>query len=469
MPSPVLALSRLCSIALLFALADFRPSFSATFPLPTPTRPTTFPLPRPTLSGEVVAWGANNDGQISVPAGLTDVVAISAAYRSSAALRRDGTVVVWGSNPNGQLTPPPTVVDIVSISMGPGHCLALKSNGTVIGWGVTGGTPWTPPAGLSSVVSISAGNGHSLALKSNGQVVGWGGMAAPAEITDIVGITAGAGVSLAVRSDGTVATWGANNYLPIGVTDVVATASEVDDGSYRSMFLRSDGSLALQYGYPHRLPLNLKATKIAMSFFNNAAITPERTLVVWAANEDPYANVVTNIPPRLRNVIDVAMGRWHILALKLPSPPIPSTARATPQIVNGFVVGLNLIDGGEGYSQPPLVRIVGGNGTGAAVEAHISQGIVTGFTITDAGRGYSGSTTVEIDAPPLLPYLSIAPTRVGVTMQVLAGRRYLLEAADELPNFTPVGEPFTAESDSITREFVIRDSGQFFRIQEIAQ
>src|SRR4051794_17321081 len=77
-------------------------AFATTFPLPIPTRPTTFPLSRPALAGEVVAWGENDSGQISVPAGLTNVVAVAANVNHSLALRIDGTVVAWGDNSRNQ-------------------------------------------------------------------------------------------------------------------------------------------------------------------------------------------------------------------------------------------------------------------------------------------------------------------------------------------------------------------------------
>ena len=73
------------------------------FPLPIPTRPTSFPLVRPGnlnefFTGTVVAWGWNDFGQATVPAGLVDVVQVSAAYAHTVALKRDGTVVAWGSD-----------------------------------------------------------------------------------------------------------------------------------------------------------------------------------------------------------------------------------------------------------------------------------------------------------------------------------------------------------------------------------
>lgn len=46
--------------------------------------------------GTVVAWGSNNEGQIDVPSGLSDVVKVYARKSSSAALKSDGSIVAWG-------------------------------------------------------------------------------------------------------------------------------------------------------------------------------------------------------------------------------------------------------------------------------------------------------------------------------------------------------------------------------------
>ena len=58
------------------------------------------------MSDTVVAWGRNDWGQSSVPAGLSDVKAISTNYLHSLALKNDGTVVAWGRNDYGQSNVP---------------------------------------------------------------------------------------------------------------------------------------------------------------------------------------------------------------------------------------------------------------------------------------------------------------------------------------------------------------------------
>ena len=103
----------------LFGNLPFTSSASA------PAVPPAVPLlPQP---GAVVAWGANFSGQLNVPAGLDDAVAISAGDSFSLALKSDGTVVGWGSNDFGEATPPAGLSNVLAISAGNRHSLALRA------------------------------------------------------------------------------------------------------------------------------------------------------------------------------------------------------------------------------------------------------------------------------------------------------------------------------------------------------
>ena len=49
-------------------------------------------------STNVVGWGYNVQGQTTVPASLSNVVAVAGGLGHSLALRADGTVAAWGDN-----------------------------------------------------------------------------------------------------------------------------------------------------------------------------------------------------------------------------------------------------------------------------------------------------------------------------------------------------------------------------------
>ena len=88
-----------------------------------------------TQGGTVVAWGKNDDGQTTVPAGLSGVVAIAAGDQHTVALKQDGTVVAWGSDSFGITTVPWFLSRVVALAAGGLHTVALKQDGTVVAWG----------------------------------------------------------------------------------------------------------------------------------------------------------------------------------------------------------------------------------------------------------------------------------------------------------------------------------------------
>jgi len=148
-------------------------------------------------------------------------------------------------------------------------------------------------------------------------------------------------------------------------------------------------------------------------------------------------------------------------------PPVPRRATAELQVVNGFVVGLRVIDPGYGYTEPPTVLIRGGNGAGATATATVAGGIVTGFSITSPGGGFTGTPSVLIASPPFSPRLSIKVNQVSVILTVVLGRRYQLEASENLTNWIPVGRPFVAEDEEIVQDFLVSQTGQNFRIRQL--
>ncbi len=147
-------------------------------------------------------------GDIQKPEGLKGV-AVSAGGTHSLVLQADGTVVAWGANEAHQSTVPEGLMGVVAISAGHAHSLALEKDGTVVAWGANEAHQSTVPEGLTGVVAISAGMNHSAALKQDGTVVVWGESvsAPPSGLGEVVAITAGDGFTAALKKDGTVVQW----------------------------------------------------------------------------------------------------------------------------------------------------------------------------------------------------------------------------------------------------------------------
>ena len=88
--------------------------------------------------GTVATWGQNTSPwtPLNYPANLSGIVGISSGLYHNVVLKADGTVIAWGRNQEGQTTIPSGLSDVVAVAAGYGdHCLALRSNGTVVAWG----------------------------------------------------------------------------------------------------------------------------------------------------------------------------------------------------------------------------------------------------------------------------------------------------------------------------------------------
>jgi alpha-tubulin suppressor-like RCC1 family protein len=118
--------------------------------------------------GTVIGWGWNANGQAAPPLDLTNAVAIAAAGNHSLALKADGKVVAWGNNSYGQSNVPKTLSNVVAIACGANHSLALRADGTVVAWGYNFSGQSAVPAGLAKVVAIAGGGAFSLGLVGDG-------------------------------------------------------------------------------------------------------------------------------------------------------------------------------------------------------------------------------------------------------------------------------------------------------------
>ncbi|MSU36213.1 MAG: hypothetical protein EXS36_14170 [Pedosphaera sp.] len=123
--------------------------------------------------------------------------------------------------------------------------------------------------------------------------------------------------------------------------------------------------------------------------------------------------------------------------------------------------------GGHGYTLPPLVVIKGGGGSNAAATAIISEGRVTGFKVTNPGIDYTSEPKVLIASPPFSRELAIEVSRVNVNMRLVLGRKYQLQGSNDLKIWNVSAPLFVTESENVTQEFVVAESGRYFRVVEL--
>jgi alpha-tubulin suppressor-like RCC1 family protein len=188
--------------------------------------------------GTVVEWVSDPSrhqyGELSRAVGVSNAIAVALGQASIAprkvALLRDGTVTSWGrQSVYRDADPPAGLSNLVAVTASGGHTLALKSDGTVVGWGYNKvgqatGTPTTNSpcisAGqvrieghnLTNIASVAAGEGYSLALTTDGRLIGWGRMVndlypvtVPRGLSNVVAIATGWDSCLAITTNSLVA------------------------------------------------------------------------------------------------------------------------------------------------------------------------------------------------------------------------------------------------------------------------
>jgi hypothetical protein len=110
-----------------------------------------------TEQGRVVAWGYNDWGQGVVPFGISNAIAVECGGYFNLVLKQDGTVTAWGySDARQQTNVPPGLTNVVAVAAAWGHSLALVGHA----W------PWV----LSQLKSrtVVAGTTATLAVRASG-------------------------------------------------------------------------------------------------------------------------------------------------------------------------------------------------------------------------------------------------------------------------------------------------------------
>ena len=300
----------------------------------------------------VVGWGADWNGQSTVPAGLTGVVCIAAGNSHTVALKADGTVRAWGANWNGETTVPIEALDVVAIAAGGNHTVALKADGTVVAWGSNWSGQTNVPVGLAGVVAIAAGYGHSVALKADGTVVAWGSNAdgqtnIPAGLTEVVAIAAGTSHTVALKGDGTVVNWGSNwagqTTVPTGLIGVAGIAA----GDYHTIALLNNEEL-VAWGYNAygqiNIPFGLSGVSaVDAGAFHSVALKTDGTVVAWGSNW----NGETAVPAGLSGVAAITAGYSHTLALFTAIAPAITLAPQATTVAIGQPVTLSVTASGS--------------------------------------------------------------------------------------------------------------------------
>jgi hypothetical protein len=305
-------------------------------------------------SSALVGWGANNFGELNIPAEIQGkIISVAAGGYHVVALLNDGTVRCWGAgkiktsdHPNfGQSKPPSFSQPVLAVAAGFYHSLALLSDGTVVAWGAGSSLEdpnpsngqATVPSELANpstakVVKIVAGSWSSFAVRQNGTVVGWGGLPfglqVPPDLVGVRDLSVSHTHAIALKQDGKIVCWGNNEFeqcvIPANLPPVVQVAA----GYYSSAVVLADGSMRW-WGSTSNLP-GLPFTppgvaKVALG---------TRALVVLKTNGEVEGRGIT-VPLEAQNASDIAVGGTYdlspfALALKPVKTEIAEYIEANP-------------------------------------------------------------------------------------------------------------------------------------------
>ena len=228
---------------------------------------------------QVVAWGSG--AAATVPAGINNqVTKIAAGGLNTIVLLGDGSLRLWGdtaiSLPEGS--------DFTEVAVGDQFCLALRSNGGVVcaanfgaAW-VCSGSPSAVPPGTRAAASFYSAS----LLGADGAVLGCWGQGGSGECSSPAGpfvqIDHGYQHGIGLSSDGSVHCWGANSYGQCNV------------------------------------PAKLAAVRVAAGFRMSGAVRSSGTVAVWGSTQ--IGGTIIQPPADLIDVVDLAIGRDHLVALR---------------------------------------------------------------------------------------------------------------------------------------------------------
>ena len=380
-----------------------------------------------TCDGGVYAWGSNGDCACGVPSddpqdhtppntvevpvlqerlplGAVEVVG---GGRHTLSLMSDGTVFGWGAGEDGQLgdhspsynvcTPrqvhgPDDVgylTGITKLAAGDLHSLAVKDDGSLWAWGEGG----------HGQLGIHSDNDHTIPYQVHGPGnVGY--------LTGVVDVAAGANHSLALKSDGTVWAWGYGGHGQLGI------------------HTKDDHTVPYQVHGPGDVGYLTGVIKIAAGANFSLALKNDGTLWAWGeggfgqlgihSNNDhtvPYQVHGLDNVGYLTDVVDVAAGQHHTLALK---------SDGTVYAWGGNFYGQLGINSNEDQTFPHQVH--GSDYLTGIIEVaagdYFSLALRDDGTVWAWGRGHDGQLGLHSNNDHTIPYQVHGPDNVGYLTEI---------------------------------------------------
>jgi hypothetical protein len=214
--------------------------------------------------------------------------------------------------------------NVVAIAAGNACALALKADGTVTGWGSLGNpVRYAYYAGLTNIVAISLGastSGNAAALTRSGQTLIFDPTLtnSPATSSNTVAITSGYYFNEGVANDGSIFQIPAYpSTVPPTWTNIVVLSTAFDN---HMIGLQGNGTILDWTNFSFSTyasvpPAGTNFETVAASGDCGVALDYSGSVHAWGSNP-----AETNLPAGLTNVIAIAAGNGHNLAIQSTSP-----------------------------------------------------------------------------------------------------------------------------------------------------
>jgi len=253
------------------------------------------------------------------------VILILLFWQCSPGTAQTNRFAIWGANGYGEAWAPPNVSGIRAVGLGHGRMIAAMSDGRLIWWGNGNGNSWETnfPTRASNVMSIVAASSHIMSLSTNGILTTWSSPYAAALTNQlvtngVVAIAGGYNYCVALKTNQQVAAWGypvqiygpPNTNLMNGQTGVKAIAA----GDLIAVLLKTNGVVTTcsSLGWGFVTPPGVSnIVAVAAGYSHVLALRDDGTVAAWGYS--PFGQ--TNVPVGLSNVIAIAAGGEHSLAL----------------------------------------------------------------------------------------------------------------------------------------------------------
>lgn len=239
-----------------------------------------------------------------MPLDVTNVASVAVGPAYCVAVKRDGRLRAWGSQYLTNV--PASATNVIAVTVGASP-LVLRRDGTVIDWN---GTVRASNAAAIAAPAPGSTSGSGAALRSDGFLLSLSGTTVTR--SNVIAIAGGSNSVDSIHSDGTVSAASISLSSLTGLTNIVAQA---EPGYYNCrVWLKADGTVVAHgFGPQTNVPSGLSnVVAVASGTSHGVALKSDGTIVAWGDNT--FGQI--DVPSGLSRVVAIATGSHHSLALK---------------------------------------------------------------------------------------------------------------------------------------------------------